>query len=73
MSDFPQFVQINEEGPREGFQFEKGPISTSAPIFAFGSTIAVGCICAFVMFVPKDLHDAVRMGAPLLVLRRGGG
>ena len=28
MSDFPKFVQINEEGPREGFQFEKGPIST---------------------------------------------
>ena len=23
MSDFPTFVQINEEGPREGFQFEK--------------------------------------------------
>ena len=28
MTDFPKFVQINEEGPREGFQFEKGPIST---------------------------------------------
>jgi len=28
MSDFPKFVQINEEGPREGFQFEKGPIPT---------------------------------------------
>jgi hydroxymethylglutaryl-CoA lyase len=26
MSDFPKFVQINEEGPREGFQIEKGPI-----------------------------------------------
>ena len=24
MSDLPQSVQINEEGPREGFQFEKG-------------------------------------------------
>ena len=32
MSDFPQFVQINEEGPREGFQFEKGPISTERKI-----------------------------------------
>ena len=30
MSDFPKFVQINEEGPREGFQFEKGPIRPSA-------------------------------------------
>jgi hydroxymethylglutaryl-CoA lyase len=26
MSDLPAFVQINEEGPREGFQIEKGPI-----------------------------------------------
>jgi len=32
MSDFPKFVQINEEGPREGFQFEKGPISTDRKI-----------------------------------------
>ena len=32
MSDFPSFVQINEEGPREGFQFEKGPISTERKI-----------------------------------------
>jgi len=32
MSDFPNFVQINEEGPREGFQFEKGPISTARKV-----------------------------------------
>lgn len=32
MSDFPTRVQINEEGPREGFQFEKGPISTERKI-----------------------------------------
>jgi hydroxymethylglutaryl-CoA lyase len=32
MSDFPKFVQLNEEGPREGFQFEKGPISTDRKI-----------------------------------------
>jgi hydroxymethylglutaryl-CoA lyase len=32
MSDFPKFVQINEEGPREGFQFEKGPIPTQRKI-----------------------------------------
>ena len=32
MSDFPKHVQINEEGPREGFQFEKGPISTDRKI-----------------------------------------
>ena len=28
MSDLPKSVRINEEGPREGFQIEKGPIST---------------------------------------------
>jgi hydroxymethylglutaryl-CoA lyase len=32
MSDFPKFVQINEEGPREGFQFEKGPIATARKV-----------------------------------------
>jgi hydroxymethylglutaryl-CoA lyase len=32
MPDFPKFVQINEEGPREGFQFEKGPIPTARKI-----------------------------------------
>ena len=28
MSDLPTFVEIHEEGPREGFQIEPGPIST---------------------------------------------
>jgi hydroxymethylglutaryl-CoA lyase len=32
MSDMPRFVQINEEGPREGFQFEKGPIPTDRKV-----------------------------------------
>ena len=32
MSDIPKHVQINEEGPREGFQFEKGPIPTARKI-----------------------------------------
>ena len=32
MADFPKTVQINEEGPREGFQIEKGPISTARKI-----------------------------------------
>ena len=32
MSDFPKFVQINEEGPREGFQFETGKIPTARKI-----------------------------------------
>jgi len=29
MSDLPKRVEINEEGPREGFQIEPGPIPTS--------------------------------------------
>jgi hydroxymethylglutaryl-CoA lyase len=32
MSDLPASVRISEEGPREGFQFEKGPISTERKI-----------------------------------------
>lgn len=29
MSDLPKFVTIQEEGPREGFQIERGPIATA--------------------------------------------
>ena len=29
MSDLPKHVEIHEEGPREGFQIEPGPISTA--------------------------------------------
>ncbi|MCK1622505.1 hydroxymethylglutaryl-CoA lyase [Bradyrhizobium sp. 160] len=32
MSNFPTSVEIVEEGPREGFQIEPGPISTAAKI-----------------------------------------
>ncbi|MEO8299035.1 MAG: hydroxymethylglutaryl-CoA lyase [Burkholderiales bacterium] len=32
MSDLPRFVTIQEEGPREGFQIEKGPIATADKI-----------------------------------------
>ena len=32
MSDLPTRIQINEEGPREGFQIEPGPISTERKI-----------------------------------------
>ena len=32
MSDLPKRVHINEEGPREGFQIEPGPISTEDKI-----------------------------------------
>ncbi len=32
MADLPRTVQIKEEGPREGFQIEKGPIPTARKI-----------------------------------------
>ena len=32
MSDLPKSIRINEEGPREGFQFEKGPIATARKV-----------------------------------------
>jgi hydroxymethylglutaryl-CoA lyase len=32
MSDLPNAVRITEEGPREGFQIEKGPIATARKI-----------------------------------------
>jgi hydroxymethylglutaryl-CoA lyase len=32
MSDLPKAIHIKEEGPREGFQFEKGPIPTARKI-----------------------------------------
>jgi len=32
MSDLPKSVKIHEEGPREGFQIEKGPIPTARKI-----------------------------------------
>lgn len=32
MSDFPQRIHITEEGPREGFQFEKGEIATARKV-----------------------------------------
>ena len=32
MSDLPKSIEIHEEGPREGFQIEPGPISTADKI-----------------------------------------
>lgn len=32
MADLPKSIQINEEGPREGFQIEPGPIATDRKI-----------------------------------------
>jgi hydroxymethylglutaryl-CoA lyase len=42
MSDLPKSVRINEEGPREGFQFEKGPIATARKIELIDSLSRTG-------------------------------
>lgn len=42
MSDLPKSIRINEEGPREGFQIEKGPISTARKIELIDSLSRTG-------------------------------
>jgi len=68
MADLPKSIQINEEGPREGFQFEKGPIATSRKIELVDALSRTGVkqiqVCSFVP--PKnvpgmaDADDVVR-------------
>jgi hypothetical protein len=35
MGDLPAHVEIHEEGPREGFRIEPGPISMAGSLDAF--------------------------------------
>lgn len=42
MPDFPRRVRINEEGPREGFQIEKGPIATKRKVELIDALSATG-------------------------------
>ena len=42
MTDLPSRVSINEEGPREGFQIEKGPIPTADKIALVEALAATG-------------------------------
>ena len=42
MSDLPKKVQVNEEGPREGFQFEKGSIPTERKVALIDSLSETG-------------------------------
>lgn len=52
MADYPKAIQINEEGPREGFQFEKGPIPTARKIELVDALSKTGLkqiqVCSFV-------------------------
>ena len=57
MANYPKSVQINEEGPREGFQFEKGPIATARKIELVDALSKTGLkqiqVCSFVN--PKNV------------------
>jgi len=57
MSDLPKSVRINEEGPREGFQFEKGPIPTARKIELIDSLSKTGLaqIQAVSFMPPKNV------------------
>src|SRR5262252_6950370 len=52
MTDLPTYVDIHEEGPREGFQIEPGPISTSDKIRLIEALAQTGLhhiqVCSFV-------------------------
>ncbi len=52
MSDLPSRVDINEEGPREGFQIEPGPIATGDKIALIDALSGTGIrhiqVCSFV-------------------------
>lgn len=53
MSDLPVSIRINEEGPREGFQFESGPIPTARKIELIDSLSRTGLKqIQIVSFVP---------------------
>lgn len=52
MSDLPKRIEIGEEGPREGFQIEPGPISTADKIALVDALSGTGLthiqVCSFV-------------------------
>src|SRR5690554_4191716 len=72
MSDLPRAIRINEEGPREGFQIEKGPIPTARKIELIDSLSRTGLKqIQTVSFVPPrnvpgmaDADDVVRGFTP---------
>lgn len=67
MSDLPSQISITEEGPREGFQIESGPITTTQKVQLIDALSATGLsaiqVCSFVnpKLVPgwADADDVV--------------
>src|SRR5438067_13462380 len=52
MTDLPSHVEVHEEGPREGFQIEPGPISTADKVRLIEALSETGLrhiqVCSFV-------------------------
>ena len=61
MSELPKEVLITEEGPREGFQFEKGPIPTERKIELIDALSETGLkqiqVVSFVL--PRHLRNCL--------------
>jgi hydroxymethylglutaryl-CoA lyase len=45
MPNLPRTIQINEEGPREGFQIEKNPIPVERKVALIDALSGTGLIC----------------------------
>jgi hydroxymethylglutaryl-CoA lyase len=72
MSDLPKTVEIHEEGPREGFQIEPGPIGSADKVRLIEALAKTGLrdiqVCSFVnpRLVPgwADADEVVRQVTP---------
>ena len=68
MSDMPKTVEIHEEGPREGFQIEPGPIGSADKVRLIEALAQTGLrdiqVCSFVnpMIVEGQVHGALVQG-----------
>ena len=76
MSDLPKFVHINEEGPREGFQIEKGPIPTARKVELIDALSETGLdhiqIVSFVNPKARARHGRRRRGGATASRRKPG-
>src|SRR6185312_6975395 len=72
MTDLPTSIEIHEEGPREGFQIEPGPIGSADKVRLIEALAQTGLrdiqVCSFVnpRLVPgwADADDVVRAATP---------
>src|SRR5262249_61504195 len=70
MTDLPKQIEIHEEGPREGFQIEPGPIGSADKVRLIEGLARTGLrdiqVCSFVnqRLVPgwADAEDVGRQG-----------